>query len=107
MTVQQLHRDHAALAALLVPPPTSVEIERIIAILKPHNELEEVANGLYEAVEAIAGEDLAALMTRVRETKPVALAPHADTEITRKSIEQLIREAEEGRRALAASSPES
>lgn len=98
--VQQLHRDHAALAALLVPPPTSAEIERIIAILQPHNELEEVADGLYEAVEAIAGADISALMTRVRATPPVALAPHADTEVTRRSIEQLVREAEDGRRAL-------
>ena len=103
--VQQLHRDHAALAALLVPPPTPAEIERIIAILQPHNQLEEVADGLYEAVETIAGEELSALMARVRATPPVALAPHVDTEITRRSIEQLIREAEEGRRALAASWP--
>ncbi|HVS33910.1 MAG TPA: hemerythrin domain-containing protein [Thermoanaerobaculia bacterium] len=100
MTVQQLHRDHAALAALLVPPPTPAEIERIIEILQPHNELEEVADGLYEAVEAIAGADISALMTRVRATPPVALAPHADTEVTRRSIEQLVREAEDGRRAL-------
>jgi len=38
---KQLHRDHAALAALLVPPPTAVEIGQIKSILSIHNEIEE------------------------------------------------------------------
>ena len=37
---QQLHRDHAALAALLVPPPARARIEQIAAILETHNRLE-------------------------------------------------------------------
>ena len=39
---QELHRDHAVLAALLVPPPSQDEIEEIRAILLRHNPLEEI-----------------------------------------------------------------
>lgn len=97
---RQLHRDHAALAALLVPPPTRSEVERITAILQVHNELEEVSGGLYDIVEGLVGDDLPALMSRVRSIPAVRVAPHIDTPIVRSSIEQLVREAEEGRRRI-------
>ena len=97
---RQLHRDHAALAALLVPPPSGAEIAQIAAILEPHNELEERDGGMYECVEALTGAKLGALMTRVHAVPEVRVAPHADTPIVRSSIEQLVREAEEGRRQL-------
>lgn len=96
---QQLHRDHAALAALLVPPPTTAEIEQIRAILEAHNPLEEESGGLYEILETLSGGELAALMQRVHAIPAVPLAPHADTPIVRKSIEQLVREAAAGRRS--------
>ena len=91
----QLHRDHAALAALLVPPPSAAEINSIRSILIQHNPLEEEVDGLYEIAE-----ELEVDLSAVRAVPPVALAPHVDTPITRRSIEQLIREAEEGRQRL-------
>jgi hemerythrin superfamily protein len=97
---RQLHRDHAALAALLVPPPTRAEIERIRDLLLQHNPLEEESGGLYERFEELAGDALDELMNRVRAYPPVPLAAHSDTPLLRRSIEQLLREAEEGRRAL-------
>lgn len=45
------------LAALLVPPPSAVEIEQIRALLREHNPLEENAGGVYEVVDDLAGED--------------------------------------------------
>jgi hemerythrin HHE cation binding domain-containing protein len=101
---RQLHRDHAALSALLVPPPTHTEIEQIAAILEMHNVLEERDGGMYELVESAAGADLPALLERVDAIPPVRLAPHSDTPLLRKTIEQLLREAEEGRRRLHSSS---
>ncbi len=86
---QQLHRDHAALAALLVPSPTAAEIDAIRAILEAHNPLEEGPRGFYEGVEEIAGNELPAMLARIRDYPPVRLAPHADTAVTRRSIEQL------------------
>lgn len=97
---RQLHRDHAALAALLVPPPTHREIEQIHGILLQHNPLEENDGGMYERFEQLAGEELDELIARVREYPQVRLAPYTDTPLLRRTIEQLLREAEDGRRAL-------
>ncbi len=98
--LRQLHRDHAALGALLMPPPSGAEIEQIRAILEAHNPLEEDRGGFYEVVEQLAAEELSSLMEKVRAFPPVRVAPHADTEVTRWSIEELVRQSEEGRRSL-------
>ncbi len=97
---QQLHRDHAALAALLVPPPTAAELQEIASILQVHNELEESAGGLYAIVEELAGSELAALMTEVHAVPPVRVVPNTDSSVVRSSIERLVREAAQGRREL-------
>ena len=94
---RQLHRDHAALAALLVPPPTRRELEQIAAILRSHNVLEETSEGLYEIIESLSGDELPALLAAIDALPEVRLAPHADSAILRRTIEQLLREAEEGR----------
>lgn len=88
---QQLHRDHAAIAALLVPPPTRQELGQIAAILRTHNALEETDPGLYEIIEGIT-EDLPALMERAHAIPEVRLAPHSDSELLRTTIEQLLRD---------------
>ena len=86
--LDQLHRDHAALCALLVPPPDRTIIEQIRAILSAHNPLEEGPGGLYQQIEN------ADLLAQVRAFPPVRVAPHVDTEITRRSIEELLRQRE-------------
>lgn len=98
--LRQLHRDHAALSVLLVPPPTRAEIEAIREILEEHNPLEEDAGGFYDVLEQLEGDALDDLMTRVHAVPPVVLAQHADTNFTRSAIEQLLRQAAEGRRKL-------
>ena len=95
---QQLHRDHAALAALLVPPPAGAELSQIAAILEEHNQLEEAAGGLYELIEELAADDLAALMASVHAVPAVPVMPNTDTPVVRSSIDRLVREAAEGRR---------
>ena len=97
---KQLHRDHAALAALLVPPPTEVEIGQIRSILAIHNEMEEESGGLYEIIESLSGVELTALMERVHAIPEVPVMPNVDSPIVRSSIETLLREAEEGRKNL-------
>lgn len=87
--IEQLHRDHAVLAALLVPPPAAAEIEQIRAILAEHNPLEEASGGLYDFVDELTGEEL---IERVRSFPEVRLAPHADSKILRQSIERLMRD---------------
>jgi hemerythrin superfamily protein len=92
---RQLHRDHAALAALLVPPPTHAEIEQIVAVLTTHNTLEEETGGLYELVETLAAEELSALVARVETFPSIPVAPFTDSPLLRRTIEQLLREREE------------
>lgn len=88
---QRLHRDHAALAALLVPPPTSFEIGKIREILAEHNPLEERDGGLYQMMEILAGDDLDSLVARMHAIPDVPVAPHVDTPIVRATIEELLR----------------
>lgn len=95
---QQLHRDHAALAALLVPPVSQTGIHQIAAILEVHNPMEESLGGMYELIESLTGEELAPLLARVHAVPVVRVAPHVDTPLVRRTIEQLLREAAEGRR---------
>jgi hemerythrin superfamily protein len=98
---RQLHRDHAALAALLVPPPSATEIDLIRAILLQHDPLEEEAGGLYERVEQLAGDDLESMLEHIQAFPEIPTAPHSDTPILRQTIAQLLREAEDGRLLLA------
>jgi hypothetical protein len=95
---QQLHRDHAALTALLVPPPSPREIEQLAGILERHNEIEESSDGLYDLVERLAGSELPSVLERVQSFAAIPVAPHSDTPLLRRTIDQLLREAEHGRR---------
>ncbi|HEX9161256.1 MAG TPA: hemerythrin domain-containing protein [Thermoanaerobaculia bacterium] len=97
---EQLHRDHAVLAALLVPPPAAAEIRQIRAILLEHNPLEEDAGGFYDRMEALAEGEIDALVERARAYPQVPTAPYTDTPFLRRTIDQLLRQAEEGRRLL-------
>lgn len=97
---QQLHRDHAALAALLVPPPSRAEVENIRAVLTEHNPLEEGDSGFYARIESLPAETLATLNERVQAYPEVKTAPYNESEILRRSLEQLLRQAAEGRRLL-------
>jgi hypothetical protein len=83
---EQLHRDHATLAALLVPPPTRAEVERIRAILAEHNPLEEGAGGFYEQVEGFVD------MEKVRAFPEIPTAPYSDSPLLRQTIEKLLRD---------------
>jgi hypothetical protein len=98
--IEQLHRDHAALAALLVPPPAATGIAMIRDILAHHNPLEEGDGGLYRHVETLAAGDLPKLLESVEAFPQIPVAPYSDTELLRRSTEQLVREAAEGRRSL-------
>lgn len=97
---EQLHREHALLAALLVLAPTPEVITEIREILERHNPLEEEAGGMYHVVEDLTGEELGGIVHRIRAYPPVRTAPYSDSTILRDAIERLRREAEEGRARL-------
>ena len=86
----QLRRDHAALAALLVPTPTPEIVGTIRKLLEKHNELEERPDGLYETCERLAANELDALTAKLQAAPEVALAPHADGPRVQQHIQQLL-----------------
>ena len=87
---EQLHRDHAALAALLVPPPSAETIAQIRAILLEHNPLEERPDGMYDRVQQLAGFD--AILSRASSYPEVPTAPYSESPTVRRSIEALLRQ---------------
>ncbi|MBE7451130.1 MAG: hemerythrin domain-containing protein [Kofleriaceae bacterium] len=75
---RQLHADHAAIASILVPPPTHALIATLRQILVEHNPLEEGPGGLYEACEALAGAEVPALLARMHAIPPVRVSEPLD-----------------------------
>src|SRR4029434_473572 len=82
----QLHLDHGALAALLVPTPTKTIVEAIQTILGRHNGIEERPGGLYEQCEQLPAFDIEAILARLQTTPNVAMAPHVDSPIAIESM---------------------
>ena len=76
---EQMHLDHGALAALLVPAPAPAIVEAIRAILARHNTIEEGPRGVYCECEALPGFDSSVVLDRLKTAPQVAMAPHADS----------------------------
>ncbi len=74
----KLRRDHGAIAALMVPSPTPQIIATLRVILEQHNIIEEGPSGLYEVCEQLAGEELDAIIERLRAAPDVPVAKHVD-----------------------------
>jgi hemerythrin HHE cation binding domain-containing protein len=89
--IERLHREHAALAALLVPAPTHDGVETIRRILVRHNPIEEGPGGLYEACEAAAGPKTDDVVARLRGAPVVRTAPYVDSPRVRRRIAELLR----------------
>ncbi|HSV08000.1 MAG TPA: hypothetical protein VLI07_15920 [Candidatus Binatus sp.] len=75
-TADQLRRDHLALRALLLPPPTLVILTAIRAILVAHGVREARAGGLYQICEALPGPQAQAILARLSEMPDPAAPRH-------------------------------
>jgi hypothetical protein len=75
---RQLHADHAALASLLVPPPTHALLQIVRAVLDEHNPLEEGDDGFYASCEHLAGDDVPAILAQMQALPPVRIGQHVD-----------------------------
>lgn len=75
---RQLHADHAALATLLVPPPTHTLLATVRELLAEHNPLEEDPGGLYDQCEQLAGAELPDVLARMHAIPPVRASQHLD-----------------------------
>ena len=74
----RLRVEHAAIASLLVPTPDHALAVELRALLDVHNAREEGDGGLYALVDALAGDDAAALVTRARAAVEPPVARHFD-----------------------------
>ncbi len=75
----KLRLDHGALAALLMPTPTTLIVTTLCRVLEQHNLAEESPDGWYEICDRLAGAEAEQLVTRLRATPKVAVLPHSDT----------------------------
>lgn len=75
----KLRLDHGALAALLMPTPTTDILATLHRILEQHNLVEEGPDGLYEICDRLAGSEIEQLITRLRAAPEPAVLPHSDT----------------------------
>lgn len=71
----KLRLDHGALAALLVPTPTTAIAASLRTMLAAHNPLEEGPDGLYQACEALLAGESEDIAVRLRSAPQVRLAP--------------------------------
>ena len=90
---KQLKLDHAALAALLVPTPTSDIIARVRKLLEVHDAAEEGPDGLYAECERIAGDQAEELCRRLESAPVVSLSAYRDGPKTFEAIERLMHAA--------------
>lgn len=85
-----LHADHAAIASLLVPPPTAGLIASLKGILDDHNPLEDAPGGLYDQVDRHAGDRVSVLLTRMQAIAPVRASQHLDEPRVHAHIERML-----------------
>jgi hypothetical protein len=79
-----LRADHGGIAKLLTSRPSPALLSEVRALLGRHNALEEGAQGLYAACDALAGEDAPAVVQRLREQPPVPLAKYYEGPLHRR-----------------------
>ncbi len=79
-----LHADHGRIAKLLVPTPDQALCDELRATLATHNQLEEGEDGLYAICDALAGDEAASIVARLRAQPEVPLAKHYDGPLIRK-----------------------
>lgn len=92
----QLRRDHAVLAALLVPTPTLEIVGTIRELLERHNALEECPGGLYETCDLLVATNADSIAAQLRDAPEVPVAPHFDGPRVHEHIQSLL-EAARGR----------
>jgi len=90
---QPLHREHAALASLLVPTPDVALVGEIRSLLLLHNPREEGAEGLYAICENLLGSEAMPMLERAKAAPAVRTAPHFDGAGVHRTAESALRSA--------------
>jgi hypothetical protein len=91
--IEQLHLDHGALAALLVPTPTVSILNAIRTILRGHNTIEEGPDGVYRRFEQLPGINADGVLARLQAAPQVAMNPHVDNATAIESMRAAVQRA--------------
>jgi hypothetical protein len=75
---EKMRRDHAAIAALLVPTPDAALVAELRVLLEPHEALEEGPGGVYEECDRLLAGELDELVAKARQYPAVPAAKHFD-----------------------------
>lgn len=78
-SLARLRLEHGALAALLMPSPTSTILATIREILQRHDEIEESPGGPYEAGDHLLGKEAAQILAALRAAPTVNVMSHSDS----------------------------
>lgn len=74
----KLRLDHGAIAALLMPTPTSGVLATLRMILEQHNLLEEGSDGLYQTCDRLLRDEADQLMVQLHAAPDVTVLPCSD-----------------------------
>jgi len=91
--VEQLHLDHGALAALLVPTPTPAILNAILTILRGHNVIEEGEEGIYRKFERLPDIDGPGILEKLKGAPAAPLNPHVNNRIAIESMQAALHRA--------------
>lgn len=93
---RQARLEHAALTSLLIPNPTTLILKALRAVLAPHNEMEERADGLYDECERVLGREAGPLLERLQGAPDIPPAAHVDDPRVDASIKAALEAAGHG-----------
>ncbi|MBL9016948.1 MAG: hemerythrin domain-containing protein [Myxococcales bacterium] len=96
--IRVLHADHAAIASLLVPPPTHALIATLRRVLGEHNPLEDAPGGLYDSCDRLAGAGVQELLDRMQAIAPARASQYLDEPRIHAHIERMLAARDEARR---------
>jgi len=86
----RLRLDHGAIAALLVPAPTSPILATLRFIFGRHNQIEEGPDGLYATCDRLLAGDLKPLIAQIAAYPTVAMSPHNDAAVVMPAVERAL-----------------
>lgn len=89
----RLRLDHGAIAALLMPTPTSGLVAALRSILAKHNLIEEGPDALYDICDRLANAEIDHLMAQFRAAPEVAVLPHSDSPAVRRTVSRALERA--------------
>lgn len=89
---QQLRRDHSAIAAMLVPPPSAALLARLVTFLGLHDPLEEGEDGLYAEADRWL-HDEPGLLARIQQAPIPPLADNFEGARAHAQIDLLLERA--------------